>query len=581
MHFSVEDNSSSNNLETQTPSRFNITSCTGVVITCVSKFLSFEQLVEFAAANKQIKKDAYSFPFPLCSPVRNLVSLRNFLANNPNLNPLSLNLQIENSSPNQEEKISLNQEEKKSSSNQSEVSSLLNQKEGLWLFQDFFPKIICLDLICTYPDPECFTHLTKLEGLALFNCKVDISVCTKFPMVKKIILKDYPSEFSSKVLRSLPLEVLDMDTCPLIKLDELTDLPNLRQLTIRNIKLIVPAFKGCDNLQILELENVMAVSIEPLHTLKSLKEFLLTADLTYNYPLLVLDFLQNCKSLTSIVLARFNLINVNPLSTCPCLERIRINRADNLVDISSLVQLSCIKSIAVFSEKLDITNIIAFPPTVVELKLFGKRMNGNVSFPSKMEELNLEFEEYIGVMSCLDSPLLRENLRVLSLEEFKLGGEEEKHIAKLTKLEELHVSGVTGMNVHLFNNLIHLHTIGIYHSTIFSLDGLRNCSKVRNLRLSNNPGLVDIQGIKNFPLLEEVDFEVCPMIINIELVAECPKLIFAEFIRCGNIFPGRFKQCLNLERIRINGHNVTREQLLKYGEEDVLPILVRSKNFHS
>lgn len=602
MHFHVIDNGSdlsavnslqeNNSLLHQTLlAEFNISSVTKAILGYTCVFLTVDEHRKFAATSKKIKVDAYSAHFYTSCQTKNLPSLRDFLSNNRNLVSLSVSvLPDEDASPPTEETKSLAEEKISLSNNRNFVlpdedaspptEATKSSEEKIFpsndfnLLREFFPKIFELQLSCRFPDVDWFASIPKLRELALFNCETDISVGGKFPNLENLILQNYTASFSFEMLRDVPLKALGLDNCPEIDLSQLTDLVHLTHLTICNIYGIqIPSFKGCHNLKVIDLINVVPTGFEPLHELESLEEFRLDTNTSEDDPFINITFLQDCHKLRVLSLSGIDVVDVIPLGTCLSLEELPLTEIGELVDISPIMGLPIIRKITIHSGDLDTTNLYNFPSTLTCLNLFGSVFGGNISFgfSSKLKEIILDFKKYKNGLAFLDLPSLRESLMSLSLASYVLSEEKDvQTLASLTKLETLFLGGVTDTNIRLFSNLTKLERVHIWDSAISNLNGLKNCVNIWGLFLTDNNHLSNIKVVKNFPLLEKVEFKNCPRITDVDILSVCPKLRSIKLEDCGIESLAPFSNCLNLQNLEINSPIIGIAELIAHSTLETL-----------
>jgi hypothetical protein len=372
-------------------------SCANIIITHIGTFLTLKEQIQVAASSKKIKANVFCGTFNVTFPIQNLINFKQFLSSNSNLKSLNLHIEINSTKENSTKEKS--SEEKLPSS-------------GLLTLQEFFPKITNLDLKCTYPEFHWFSSLTNLKNLSIGNCKANlfssdnfpvVDQLNNFPRISQLTLYNYKNIFYTDGLRILPLEQLTLNACKYIELDRLTDFVHLKQLSIKDCEsksVVIPSFRGCYSLQSITLEGIIPSKLEPLSELKELKEFYLETGPKTKRQKINLDFLQNCKTLTSLTLIRVNITDVSIFNTCPCLKKVWLLKTINLVDISPLTQLPDIREIRVISTSLDISNVVTFPSTLIRLELSGKIMDGNINFTSKMKEIRFKFNEYKNGLSC-------------------------------------------------------------------------------------------------------------------------------------------------------------------------------------
>ena len=537
----------------------SIFSAPRAIVAYIGSFLSLEESILLADSNKKVKSDIFSGKLQIHFLITNVANFNQFLIHNPGISSLELFI----ADVIADGKVCFDK---------------IKTKNDFPILRDFFGKITALELNCQYPDINWFNELLHLQMLEMAGSVVDISVCDKFPSLRKLKLRNYNATFSNQVLSSLPLEELTVKSSPYFNFNNLT-LPMLRHITLDSFTTsTIPSFEGCPNLTSIELHRIMPTILEPLSELKQLKEFHLDTDLMDYYPFIKLDFLTNCVSLMKLTLIGINVDSVDPLITCKSLEEICITDADRLVDISALTRLSHLRILTICSENLDICNITTFPSRLEILQLTGKKMNGNIHFTSKLSQLKLDFRNYMNNLSFLNNKLVQDNLTMLSLDNFLLDIGI-KYLMGCKELRFLLVGGVTNKNARVFTTLRKLRSICIKYSTFTNLNKLKNCTYIMYINLSDNPHLTDISGIGNFPLLQSIYCENCPKISNFYAFAQCPGLSSITLVNCGIVPLTAFKHCRDLNRLFIDNSIITKEQILNAPDTEPRPILVRDDGY--
>lgn len=540
MHFQVIENSNSDK-------NITLASCADAIITHIGRFLTIQEQIQFATSNTRIKAKVFSGLLDVTYPIKDILSLKQFLSHNPNVTSLTLSILTTYGT---KEDIS---------------------PSNLLVLQEFFPKITNLDLYCSFPDLCWFEGLTKLRTLAVTNCKVNISLCTNFPAITNLKLVNYRKDFSLKLLQSLPLQHLTLEECPLVNVSQLTNLAYLKILLIRRQRCdVLYSLPTCPNLECIMLINVLPIDIGPLHILEQLQEFRYETTIKDYHPTIDLEFLRSCKALTTVILNRVDITSIEALSTCSSLQKVWINKAINLVDISPLTRLPVVKDVSVVSTNLEVLSEATFPSSLTQLELDGKILAGNIRFTSKVKSISFNFKEYKNDFTCLDSPLLQDSLSSLGILSFMLKEPETTYITKLTNLRGICIGGITDTNVSIFNSLTKLHTISIHTSTLTSLEGLKSCVNLRTLYLTNNAQLVYIQALKDIVGIKKIVIDSCRNIHCPEVLNHCANLETLSFNNCGRICITPFKACPKLQKLQLDGRDITSEKLLAHNEGDLL-----------
>ena len=292
-----------------------------------------------------------------------------------------------------------------------------------------------------------------------------------------------------------------------------------------------------------------------------------------------MNFIGNCKNLIKLDLVGVNVNNIDILSTCPALQILHLIDVEDLVDISVITKLTYINEIVIYSNKLDICNISIFPCNLTILFLTGDRMNGNMRFTSKLQQLKLDFQHYANGLSFLNTNLIADNLIMLDLGGYILL--EIQYIANCINLEDITLTGVTDNNARLFINLTKLKAVCIKDSSLTNLNKLRNCTQLIYLTLTNNLYLTDITAIGNFSLLENFYYENCPIITNFNILARCTNLVTVSLTSPNNVALSIFKRCQNLVHLYLNNTIISKEEILAAckQEDDDMPILISSEGY--
>lgn len=115
------------------------------------------------------------------------------------------------------------------------------------------------------------------------------------------------------------------------------------------------------------------------------------------------------------------------------------------------------------------------------------------------------------------------NLRNLSIYQNKHA---EKQLPELLYLNEINITGYSGLDCSLFSGMGHLHSLGLVQGRVRSLQGLETLNQLKRLELAYIRNLVDIQALYSLNELEHIELMNLPKVTGKIAINSYPGIKF-------------------------------------------------------
>uniref|UniRef100_I3MWT2 Leucine rich repeat containing 9 n=1 Tax=Ictidomys tridecemlineatus TaxID=43179 RepID=I3MWT2_ICTTR len=375
------------------------------------------------------------------------------------------------------------------------------------------------------------------------DLKVDDDVMKMEPKIKpqaKLISLDDKTILSlAKTNIYSHIVSLNLHGNSLSKLRDLSKLTGLRKLNISfNEFTCLDDVYHLYNLEYLDASHNHVITLEGFRGLMKLKHL----DLSWNQLKKSGDEINVlCKHTTSLLTlniqhnpwqkpATLRLSVIGRLKTLTHLDGHLISEEETTAAMkfitgTKITQLSILRHSSTKEERPRILSIWPSAKILTQISKFGPHLHLNGNWHLKITALNLDGQHLFEITNLEKLENLKwasfsnnnltkmEGLEsCINLEELTLDGNcisKIEGISKLTKLTRLSINNnlLTGLEKHVFDNLLHLHSLSLENNRITSLSGLQKTVSLIELYISNNyialnQEIYNLKGLCNLVILD-------------------------------------------------------------------------------
>ena len=326
----------------------------------------------------------------------------------------------------------------------------------------------------------------------------DISVLSSLTQLKNLEILDGEGIEDFSVLYSMDqLETLYIDANKLRDIGFISDMKNLRELTIMNsIALNVDSLEDCkDTLEKLNLiSNYQVTDYDVVTELTNLTELTLYGSSDSNHHLTLPDF-SSLKNLKSLAISVYD--DISNIDKLPWLEELTLYRVFGQCDLSKLTNLKSLNLIDMSIEASEINTMTGLT-ALEKVSLRDSYMWGNIQ-----EFMNLPNLKEIDMTECtagFDVSALQKNS---SVQVINMHGATLK--ALVDNKWDYNAQNTNNINLNdhtdIFENYPALEELYISENTIEDISFVENLTELRVLDITNNY-VTDLE-----PLLQLENFE--------------------------------------------------------------------------